>query len=286
MPEKKKAIPVKSLADGFETGMAMGKVSVPLEWWEFEEINHSHRHEFHIFLCIETGSADIEIDFEQHRLKARTALYIRPYQVHRILNVTKATLWFLGISSENLRTDYLPLLEHTTPAQPVQFKKTPFETLTQAMTLGSKLYENNRHTLHSAVLKDSFNTIVGLMLAQYQEQQHTTNHPSRFDAITQAFKTHLERDFIQLKRPADYAEAQNITTAYLNECVKETTGFPVSYHIQQRNILEAKRLLGYTDKAVKEIAASLGYDDYAYFSRLFTKVAGMTALAFRSKNRD
>ncbi|WP_345229782.1 AraC family transcriptional regulator [Olivibacter ginsenosidimutans] len=30
----------------------------------------------------------------------------------------------------------------------------------------------------------------------------------------------------------------------------------------------------------------LGYDDYPYFSRLFTKIVGMTALSFRQKNRD
>jgi AraC family transcriptional activator of pobA len=45
-------------------------------------------------------------------------------------------------------------------------------------------------------------------------------------------------------------------------------------------------LLFYSDKTVKEIAAELGYDDYPYFSRLFTKIAGMTAVAFRNKNRD
>jgi YesN/AraC family two-component response regulator len=45
-------------------------------------------------------------------------------------------------------------------------------------------------------------------------------------------------------------------------------------------------LLSYSDKAVKEIATTLGYDDYPYFSRLFTKTTGMTALAFRNKNLD
>jgi YesN/AraC family two-component response regulator len=89
-----------------------------------------------------------------------------------------------------------------------------------------------------------------------------------------------------MKRPADYAEVLNISVAYLNECVKNVTGFSVSHHIQQRIILEAKRLLYHSDNSVKEIAAELGYDDYPYFSRLFVKVAGITALTFRSKNHD
>ncbi|WP_258539462.1 helix-turn-helix domain-containing protein [Chitinophaga oryzae] len=70
----------------------------------------------------------------------------------------------------------------------------------------------------------------------------------------------------------------------LSFCVKATTGQSVSWHIQQRVILEAKRLLRHSTKSVKEIAAELGYDDYPYFSRLFTKITGMSALAFRNKN--
>ncbi|UZJ63659.1 AraC family transcriptional regulator [Sphingobacterium sp. KU25419] len=30
----------------------------------------------------------------------------------------------------------------------------------------------------------------------------------------------------------------------------------------------------------------MGFEDYAYFSRLFSKATGMSALSFRNKNRD
>jgi len=96
----------------------------------------------------------------------------------------------------------------------------------------------------------------------------------------------LERDFVTVKRPTEYAQQLNISSPYLNECVKKTTGHSVSYHIQQRIILEARRLLYHSDLSVKEIATELGYDDYPYFSRLFSKVTGMTALGFRNKNHD
>lgn len=83
-----------------------------------------------------------------------------------------------------------------------------------------------------------------------------------------------------------YAKSLNISTPYLNECVKTATGNSVSYHIQQRVILEAKRLLYHSNKSIKEIAGELGYDDYSYFIRLFVKITGMTPLAFRTKNFD
>ena len=51
--------------------------------------------------------------------------------------------------------------------------------------------------------------------------------------------------------------------------------------IQERVIMEAKRLLIYTDKSAKEIAYDLGFDDTAYFSNFFKKHAGHSPLDFR-----
>ena len=86
-----------------------------------------------------------------------------------------------------------------------------------------------------------------------------------------------------MKSPSQYADELNYSLSHLNDSVKITTGFPVSYWIHQQVILEAKRLLYYTDMNVREIAFSLGYEDYTYFSRLFSKVAGMSPNAFRRK---
>lgn len=53
--------------------------------------------------------------------------------------------------------------------------------------------------------------------------------------------------------------------------------------IKRRIILEAKRLLAHTALNVKEIGYSLGYEDPAYFIRLFTKQAGVSPVAFRKQ---
>ncbi|MDO7743140.1 MAG: helix-turn-helix domain-containing protein, partial [Pedobacter sp.] len=149
-----------------------------------------------------------------------------------------------------------------------------------------KLSIRKSDRLYHSLLKDSCNTLVSMTISQYLEQTKPADNLSRFETIAKAFREILEQNFSKLKGPAEYAEKLNISAPYLNECIKNATGHPVSYHIQQRIILEAKRLLYHSGISVKEIANQLGYDDYPYFSRLFTKITGMSALAFRNRNRE
>jgi AraC-like DNA-binding protein len=88
-----------------------------------------------------------------------------------------------------------------------------------------------------------------------------------------------------LKRPSEYASELNLSPAYLNEAVKKMTELSVSDCIRNEIVLQAKRLLFYTHQSVKEIACSLGYDDYSYFTRLFTKSAGVSPTQFRKNYR-
>src|SRR5690606_13955893 len=55
--------------------------------------------------------------------------------------------------------------------------------------------------------------------------------------------------------------------------------------IKNRILLEAKRLLYYTDLTVKEIAYQLGYDDPAYFNRLFAQKEGLAPSSYRKQGK-
>jgi AraC-like DNA-binding protein len=174
-------------------------------------------------------------------------------------------------------------LEEIEPAKPLTLKQDEFSVISDAVSLCIKLSERKNEKLYRSLLIGSCETLIGLVISQYLVQSKPLDKLSRLEIITKAFKAILEKNFATAKRPGEYAQQLNISTTYLNECIKSTTGYSVSHHIQQRIILEAKRLLYHSDKSVKEIATELGYDDYPYFSRLFTKVTGMTALAFRNK---
>lgn len=107
----------------------------------------------------------------------------------------------------------------------------------------------------------------------------------RSQTITREFRKLLAHEYKRLKSPADYAGALHLSAPYLNEAVKEATGFTVSHWIQQEIVLEAKRLLYHSPCTVKEIAYQLGYEDHTYFSRLFKKSVGKTPGDFRGQYR-
>ncbi|MFD2934015.1 helix-turn-helix domain-containing protein [Spirosoma flavum] len=293
MRKKNKSIPVNIMVDNFGGDISIEKIAVSdlissdkTDLNGFEEAEQSHRHDRHSFFLLESGTVHIEIDFEKYKIKPSSVIYIHPDQVHHTVVSENAIVSSWAINNENLNPEYLKLLEDITPAKPLVLEDETFSIFSEAVSLFIKFSERKNDKLYHSLLKDSCNALVALVISQYLEQSKSTDKLSRFEIITKAFREILERHYTTAKRPAEYAQKLNISTPYLNECVKNTTGYSVSHHIQQRVILEAKRLLHYSDQSVKEIATELGYDDYPYFSRLFTKVTGMTALAFRNKNHD
>ncbi len=271
------------MADEYGEGIAVDRISFA-DMRIFGEGERSHRHDGHAFFLLESGSISIEIDFQKYKLTAPSVMYVHPNQVHRTTAAENVAVGSWAITNENLNAEYLAILEEIAPAKPLMLQQETFVIMYEALSLCIKFAERKNDKLHHSLLKDSCNTLVALVVSLYLEQAKPTAQLSRFETITKAFREVLECNYITDKRPAAYARKLNISTPYLNECVKNTTGYSVSYHLQQRVILEAKRLLVHSDQSVKEIAAALGYDDYPYFSRLFTKVTGITALAFRNKN--
>ena len=100
----------------------------------------------------------------------------------------------------------------------------------------------------------------------------------RFDALVEArFRQHWP--------VARYAAALAITPAHLSRLCRAATGRPASAVIEDRIIREARRHLVYTNLPVQSIAYDLGYDDPAYFSRVFTRATGLSPRSFRQQSQ-
>lgn len=286
MPKKNTPIPIITLPPDMDVGILFTRTTIKSQKGMIKEVQQAHRDNWHLFTLQLAGTTVMEVDFQQYTTKPFSVSYMHPSQVHRVISFKDADFYNLIIDNKSLKPEYLKILEEISPIHPLRLDKTTFALLHDIAAICMKAFKNKQAKLRASLLKDSCHTFVAAILSQYLAQSNATDKNSRFDIIAKAFKSALEEHFTSIKSPKAYAQLLNISTPYLNECVKNTTGRSVSYQIQQRIILEAARLLYHSNKSVKEIAHELGYDDHSYFIRLFSRVAGMTPLAFRNKNRE
>jgi AraC family transcriptional activator of pobA len=151
--------------------------------------------------------------------------------------------------------------------------------------LREKLNGDDANPFYMTIVQSLLQSFIGFAAGYYSQSTDDSTRGSRPAQISSQFKQLLNKQLKTKKSPAEYASMLNISESYLTEALKKQTGFTASYWIQQEVIMEAKRLLYYSQLSVKEIAHALGYTDHSYFSRFFRKATGSPAISFRQKYR-
>lgn len=100
------------------------------------------------------------------------------------------------------------------------------------------------------------------------------------------FEELVEKRFRTDQSVPGYARALHVSESLLRSACLAMTGQSPVQLVHGRLLLEAKRQLHYTDRPVREIAYTLGFEDAAYFTRFFTRRAGLSPRAFRQRDPD
>ena len=82
-------------------------------------------------------------------------------------------------------------------------------------------------------------------------------------------------------RHEELAARHHISMSTLRRIVHEYSGYPLNEFIHRLKVAEAKNVLMNTEKSVKEIGESLGYQDTFYFSRVFKRITGCSPRSYR-----
>ncbi len=131
---------------------------------------------------------------------------------------------------------------------------------------------------------------VRVLLRQIHRLSDRINSPSNpffssHHSILMQFNRLLEAHFRHQHRTAFYAKEIGLSTGYLNEVLKKTSGKPAKTLILDRLFLEARRKASQRGVSLQEAAYDLGFHDPAHFSRFFKQQSGLTFLQFRQKTQ-
>lgn len=255
---------------------------------EEHDISKPHRDNHCQLMLAINGTFQFNIDFKKIEFTAPALICIFPEQVHHIIEVKNPKGWMISFDPSLVNKEVLLLLENKIDNPFLLQHESPFfEQLCLMMDLIEKVQQQNTNqytqkTVHS-LLNGLLSLIAGEIVSDLALDKTKEN---RSIIIKESFMKLTKEHFKTWKQPAQYAAALSISTAHLNDTVKSLTGSPVSVHIQEASIMEAKRLLYFTSNSVKEIAYEVGYEEPVYFGKLFKKVTSLTPLEFRKKFRD
>jgi len=129
-------------------------------------------------------------------------------------------------------------------------------------------------------------SLSGLLLAriaQGLEAEAATDPVRAAPALFSRFEALLERHFKDHWRVRDYAQVLAVSPAHLSRVVRVATGRSALKVIEERLVREARRNLIYTNLSISTIAYALGFEDPAYFSRVFARATGTSPRAFRER---
>jgi AraC family transcriptional activator of pobA len=256
--------------------------SLELERIDRDRVREPHRHAYHELIWVREGSGRHLIDGEPVEFGPHTLTLIAKGQVHQFERADQVSGLVVRFDDEWLSGSRRWLFSGgACTALSVPEDDAPrFDALLDLLReegerpAGPESAELRRHLLSAALL----------WAQRWREAQLEGGGATRADVqLQQQFLETLERDFEENHEAGHYASELGVTSGTLSRTLSRLTGRTTKQLILDRVLLEAARLLRFSDLSVKEIAARLGFTDQFAFSKAFKRQRGEAPLEFRNR---
>jgi signal transduction histidine kinase/AraC-like DNA-binding protein/FixJ family two-component response regulator len=92
---------------------------------------------------------------------------------------------------------------------------------------------------------------------------------------------YMHQNYAHILSRQEIADRVGVSERYLSQIFREELGVPPWDYLNRYRIMRAKTLLETTNESVATVATQVGFDDPAYFSRVFRKETGHSPSAYR-----
>jgi len=247
---------------------------------------HRHTHLFQL-LVMQNGEMAVTLDEEHQQLRGRCLVVVPAGVVHgyRFSPDTQGRVLSIAVNLQVMDAEnQLPRLLEGILSRPCVFKlerkSAFFRQLQQYLDLlGMEL--RARQQDQDIVLF----ALVKLLLVQLRRnigQPQAASAESRATlSMVEKLKQLAELHYKEHLGIADYSSLLHVSVSTLNRACRAQLGCTAKKLLQDRLHVEARRRLIYTRETLDLIADSLGYQDAAYFSRVFKALEGAAPSEFR-----
>jgi AraC family transcriptional regulator, transcriptional activator of pobA len=254
-----------------------------------QNLQQAHKHTFYHLLLFTNGGGSHTIDFEKFPVNPFQIYFMVPGQVHQWRFEGEVDGFVVNFSpaffqSFLLKTDYLEQFSFFSGDARNAVIEIPVGQQQLVLDLFEKLIKESEEPTQGAtdmvrVLLLQLFIIIGRISGIAAPKQAGLYNLT----LLRNFRQLIEKNYLKLRLPKEYAELLYITPNHLNALTHDLLGISAGEVIRDRIILEAKRLLVSRDLAISEIASRLNFSDNSYFTKFFKKQAGITPEEFRKQ---
>jgi AraC family transcriptional regulator, transcriptional activator of pobA len=259
---------------------------------KFEDtLTTTHRTGFYHIIWFQQGSPTHLVDFNPIKIEPNSLLFLNKDTVQRFDNKTKFSgkailftdSFFCRTETDTRFLRNSILFNDLFSISHIQINKQSklFAYLLRQMTDELK---NSKDNSQADILQNLLHNFL-LHSERERRKQNVTEIKKGADLeYVMLFKDLLEAGYKNQKHVNYYAKEIIITEKRLNQATTKVLGKTPKEIIDDRIMLEAKRILAHTMESVKEIGYDLGFDEPTNFIKYFKKHSKFTPTEFREQN--
>ena len=253
------------------------------------DIGKNHLVKFYIIFFVYEGQGYHTIDFTDYSYKTGTVLLVRKDQIHKFFRSPNVK-GFLLVFTEEFIISHLNRMEASKSMQlfndSLSFPKIEFNNEVEFSDFTILL----KHLESEYNIKDNFSIgitrsvlhIVITKLFRIKAKKGDFIARKKYMSRFIEFQKLVEENCFKSKKVQYYAEKLGVSTKTLNNIVNNIiNGSSAKNFIDERTIMQIKRLLISTDHSIKEIAYITGFSDPTNFFKYFKKFTGSSPEVFR-----
>lgn len=250
---------------------------------EYHYLSRSNPIDQHVFIYCTRGSGEYTVEGETYRVK-ENQFFILPAGVPHSYCSDSLEPWtiywihFKGkLSIEYLPQSHAPLTINPETGSRINDRIVLFEEMFNTLKNGYNL-DNLRYS--SSLLHHFLGTLK--FLNQYREANiNKINESNVVDAAIHLMQENVEKQ-MTLSMLTEYT---GYSSSHFSFLFKHKTGHAPLAYFNLLKIQQACFMLDDTDMKINQISSKLGINDPYYFSRLFTKIMGISPVKYRQRKK-